>query len=281
METVLTELGLQSAGLSHAGHVREENQDAIRLVEHFSPHGYLYALADGMGGYAQGGQASQHALETLCNTFYAGSLKAPTQNLKRSIEAANLAVYQLAQTLQAGRMGTTLTAVNLIGNRLHLAHVGDSRAYLVHHQRARCLTQDHTLVGDMVRSGVLTPDKIRTHSRRSVLNKSLGTELFVQPDLAETTVHADDTLILCSDGVWSVIQDDEFAQYAGQYPNPAELNQALIDLALHRQSDDNVSVVAVRIKTVPHSVSDAKPTGMLGFLRRLWPGTARQIEIQP
>jgi protein phosphatase len=158
---------------------------------------------------------------------------------------------------------------------LYLAHVGDSRAYLIRDGQAICLTVDHTAVGDMVRSKLLSPDKIRTHAQRSVLTKAIGIGLFVQPDIVQHKLHEGDLLVLCSDGVWSVIEDDEFAQAAGD-ASPAEISHNLIELALQRETDDNVSVVALQLrKLVPASSSDPaaskKSTNWFQNLRKLMP----------
>ena len=145
----------------------------------------LYALADGMGGYAHGGVASSLALETFIRSSTARP-GPPLKDLRRSMESANLSVYQAAQRLGAGRMGTTLTALHLLGDTLHLAHVGDSRAYLIRAGRAICLTNDHTTVGDLVRMKVISPDKVRTHAQRSILSKAVGLGLFIQPDMTQS-----------------------------------------------------------------------------------------------
>src|SRR5512136_404428 len=142
---------IECSGLSHIGSVREDNQDAIRLSgETPAADRRLFALADGMGGYSHGGIASQVALETFFETFYGDTTPSVPRRMRRSVDAANLSVYQMAQRLGAVRMGTTLTAVTVVGRQLHVAHVGDSRAYLIRDQRAQCLTHDHTRVGDMV-----------------------------------------------------------------------------------------------------------------------------------
>ena len=168
--------------------------------------------------------------------------------LQRGVETANLKVYQKAHQLGAGRMGTTLTAAYVLGDMLHLAHVGDSRAYLIRDGRATCLTADHTTVGDMVRAKILSPDKIRTHAQRSVLNKAIGIGLFVQPDITQHKLREDDRLVLCSDGVWSVIEDDDFARVAAEKASVDLISQNLIDLALQHETDDNASVVVFHLK---------------------------------
>ncbi len=241
---------IESGGLSVVGPVREDNQDAIHLPngQHAPEMGLLYAIADGMGGYAHGGIASQLALESFSGTLFAHNGTRIPKALQRSIEAANLRVYQKAQQLSAGRMGTTLTAAYVLGDILHLAHVGDSRAYLIRDRRATCLTADHTTVGDMVRAKILSPDKIRTHAQRSVLNKAIGIGLFVQPDITQNKLQEDDRLVLCSDGVWSVIEDNDFARVATERVSVELISQNLIDLALRHETDDNASVVVFHLR---------------------------------
>src|SRR5689334_8447936 len=133
---------IEVSGLSHTGNVREDNQDAIRMCKADDPlnaaSGYLYAIADGMGGYSHGGVASAMALTVFFETFYTGKPGKIPQAMRSAIQSANLGVYQHAQKI--GRMGTTLTAINLAGNRLHIAHIGDSRAYLIRDGKASCLT---------------------------------------------------------------------------------------------------------------------------------------------
>jgi serine/threonine protein phosphatase PrpC len=249
----MTPTRLEARSVSEAGPVRPENQDTTRLLLPADPavaeaQGSLLAIADGMGGYAHGGLASTTALETFFQAFYQEPDAARLPALRRAVEQANLAVHQAAFRLNAGQMGTTLTVANIAGDRLYLAHIGDTRAYLVRDGQARCLTNDHSVVGELVRLRVISPDKVRTHAQRSVLNRCLGLNLFVQPDLSHFTLQAGDLLILCSDGLWAFVQDEEFAELAGQQPDPLALGQRLVALALERQSDDNASVVVARVQ---------------------------------
>ncbi len=241
--------------LSDIGPVRDENQDTTRSCLPSDPlvaesHGSLLAIADGMGGYAKGGLASATAIETFFEAFYQAQPAARLQALRRAVEQANLAVNQASFRLNAGQMGTTLTVANIVGDRLYLAHVGDTRAYLVRDGQARCLTNDHSVVGELVRMRVISPDKVRTHTQRSVLNRSLGLNLFVQPDVSHVTIQAGDVIILCSDGLWAYVQDDEFAALATELTSADALSQRLVDLALQRHTDDNASVVVGRIEEV-------------------------------
>lgn len=239
--------------LTHPGIAREDNQDAIQLCVTdkalIAQKGYLYALADGMGGYEHGGIASTLALKILFESFYSNSSDHAVRNLRSGVREANLSVFQSAQRLNA-RMGTTLTALHVHDDQLTIAHVGDSRAYLIRGAKSVCLTQDHTTVGDMVRARVLSPDKVRGHAQRSMLNRTVGMQLFIQPDISTIRVFDGDWIVLCCDGIWSVIDDEEFATLAGQSESTDALTQGLVDLALERESDDNVSVIALRIHAI-------------------------------
>lgn len=265
---------IESGGLSVIGPVREDNQDAIHLSddEHPVGHGLLFAIADGMGGYAHGGIASMLALESFSSILAGQNGGSITRTLQRGVENANLRVYQKARQLDVGRMGTTLTAAYVTGDMLYLVHVGDSRAYLIRDGRAICLTEDHTAVGDMVRSKLISSDKIRTHAQRSVLTRSVGLDLFVQPDIIQQKLREDDRLILCSDGVWSVIEDEEFAQVASETPSVEEISRNLINLALHHHTDDNASVVVFHLrKLIPVSMDqDSRNPKPTGWFQNLW-----------
>lgn len=259
---------IEAHGLSHAGPVRKDNQDAIRSCrpgeDGTGRHGHLYGIADGMGGFARGGVASTLALEHLFRTFYTDDGTTALQRLKQGVQDANLGILQEADRMGVGRMGTTLTAVHLAGHTLNVVHVGDSRAYLVRDGTATCLTQDHTRVGEMVRMRLLAPDKVRTHAQRSVLSRCLGLELFVAPDLHSVEVRAGDMVVLCTDGVWGVIQDADFATFAaGQRPLES-YNEALLEEALRRGSDDNLSVLSLRFRALAPALRQPPTRSALG-----------------
>ncbi|MCE5258628.1 MAG: protein phosphatase 2C domain-containing protein [Chloroflexi bacterium] len=244
-------LVLDGSAATCCGDVRTVNQDVLRLCgcgrEPAERLGRLYALADGMGGYEDGEIAARIAVDSLFQTYYDDSfMGAGSGRLRQAFECANLAVYQ-AREARGMRMGTTLTALLVIGHKLTIGHIGDCRAYLVRGGSVRCLTNDHTPVGEMVRYGVLTPDKVRGHVQRSLLNRCLGLELFARPDISQADLHDADWLVLCSDGVWSVIEDDEFAGLCSGGIAPAELSEHLIACAGERGSDDNMSVLALRV----------------------------------
>ncbi|MDR3672090.1 MAG: protein phosphatase 2C domain-containing protein [Holophaga sp.] len=261
---------IESHGLSDTGQVRQDNQDAIRFCrpddELTVQHGHLYGIADGMGGYAHGGIASALALEVLFKTFYASQGPAP-QRLRQGVQDANLGIYQMAHRMGAGRMGTTLTAVHLSGHTLHVAHVGDSRAYLVRDREATCLTQDHTRVGELVRLHLLSRDKVRGHQQRSVLDKCLGLELFVQPDIFSVAVLPGDRIVLCTDGVWGFVEDQELAEHAAAQPSLEAFNRAVLAAALRGGSDDNLSLLTLRLRAL---AGEPEETPRRAWFRRVF-----------
>ena len=240
------------AGLSETGPVREDNQDSYYLPELASTAGVgpIFALADGMGGYAQGGLASSLALKALLTAYQQNGSGKPAGALKRGVEMANNSVCAEASKLGVSRMGTTLTAGAIYGSTLYVAHVGDSRAYLVRGGKAEILTQDHTVVGDLLRMKVIKPEQVRTHARRSILTKAIGMALFVQPDIFSVELHAGDRIVLCTDGCWAAIEDEALTQLTSCAASAEEICQSLVKHALDEGSDDNISVVAVHVQAL-------------------------------
>lgn len=259
---------LASSAVSHTGPVREDNQDAVGLPDPQvgQARGYLYAVADGMGGYANGGMASRMALDALYSAVYAPGAAPGQASLRQGLERANLEIFKMAQKLEMGRMGTTLTAIFIYGNQLHLAHVGDSRAYLVRGQQATCLTRDHTQVADLVRAKVIPPDRLRGHPQRSILTHTIGLNPFVRPDFSRVSLQEQDRLILCSDGLWSVVEDEDFARLAGQARSAEALSQELINLGLERDTDDNLTALVVFVE---HLARPQPGAGWLNAARSL------------
>jgi protein phosphatase len=227
-----------------------------------------------MGGFENGSLASHLALDTLYKVFYERN-GTPGQNaLRQGVEKANFEVFRTAQELGGNRMGTTLTAGFIDGSTLFLAHVGDSRAYLVRGRQATSLTSDHTSVGEMVRAKIISADKVRTHAQRSILTRSVGLGMFVRPDLGQVQLQEGDALILCSDGLWSAIEDEEIAHLANEADNPQALSKRLIDLAIDHESDDNMSVVSIFVRHLPHRPLNSNPylgESWLAMVRKWFP----------
>ncbi len=225
--------------LTDVGRVREHNEDAL-LAE--PP---LFAVADGLGGHQAGEIASTIAIETLVAN---APLHADSKALARAVHAANRAVIDAADE-RSGRsgMGTTLTAAIVEGSHVAIAHVGDSRAYLLHEGGLRQLTEDHSMVADMVRRGQLTEEESRFHPNRSVITRALGTDPNMCADTYDTTTAPGDRLLLATDGLTGMLRDDEIAQVLLANPDPQDAARALVTAANEAGGQDNITVVVVDV----------------------------------
>jgi serine/threonine protein phosphatase PrpC len=219
------------------GRVRERNEDSY-LVE--PP---LYAVADGMGGHRGGGVASELALEKVEELFQGGK-----SSLTEMVHAANRAVFERSMTdRKVMGMGTTLTAATVDDEGVHLAHVGDSRAYLLRAGAFRQLTDDHTLVNRMVKAGEITREEADVHPHRNVVTRSIGTEAEVEVDQDDVPVIDGDRLLLCSDGLTGMVTEDQIQTILEATPKPQEAADRLIKAANRAGGIDNITVVILDI----------------------------------
>lgn len=227
------------AGLSDVGRVRTHNEDAVLL----SPP--LYAVADGLGGHEAGEVASTIAIEALVEH---SPRRADAKALGRAARAANKAVIDAAREGR-GRdgMGTTLTAALVEGTYIVVAHVGDSRAYLFHDDELERITQDHSMVADMVRRGTLTEEQSREHPNRSIITRALGSDPNMYADTYEVDAEPGDRLLLCSDGLTGMLTDNRIADILRSYRDPESTVRALVDAANAAGGHDNISVALVDI----------------------------------
>lgn len=268
-------LQVEATGLSEAGPHRETNEDSLGAFEPeampgVERRGYLYVVADGMGGHLAGEVASATAVSTLRDEYYAaGGHSRVEPALRRAVQAANLRVHTLGQQHAEYRsMGTTLTSVALVGDCGYIAHVGDSRAYHWRAGQLRLLTSDHSQAAELVRMRILKPEKVRDHPGRSVLTRTIGSALISRPDFLRQPLLAGDRFLLCSDGLWSEVEDAEMAAVIGDCP-PAEACRALMDLVLERGCPDNASVQIVHVLGVASNEMPVRTrmnwlSGMLG-----------------
>lgn len=230
---------LHFAGLSDVGRVRTHNEDAVLL----SPP--LYAVADGLGGHSAGEIASTVAIEALLEHAPA---RADAKALGRAVRAANREVMQAAAEGR-GRadMGTTITAAFVDADCIAVAHVGDSRAYLFSTEGLIQITQDHSMVADMVRQGRITEAEARDHPNRSVITRALGSDPNMRADTYEVDADPGDKLLLCTDGLTSMLTDSQIADILKAYRDPESTVRALIDAANSAGGQDNISAVVVNI----------------------------------
>lgn len=221
------------------GRVREHNEDSLVVQPP------LYVVCDGMGGHAAGEVASEMAVDIIAQR---APLTADAEQLGQAVEEANLTIIRAAAH-GVGRegMGTTCTAAMVEGTRLVIAQVGDSRAYLVHAGRIQQLTRDHSLVADLVESGQITAEEARTHPNRSVITRALGSDPRMQCDLYEMNVDEGDRLLLCSDGLYSMIDDVQIERIMNMYPDAQDAADMLAEAAVDAGGHDNVTAIVVNV----------------------------------
>ena len=262
---------ITSGGVTDMGRVRTNNEDCYKIVEPL----HLFVLSDGMGGEAHGEIASAMAVETVVNhcldiesnpaARVIGRVDPNwsdrTRRLSTAVHLANKNIFKSAEEdPDRHGMGATLTAVWIDDAKLSIAHVGDSRAYLLRSGSLLQLTRDHSLVAEQVRRGILTAAEADESEMQSVLLRALGAQAEIEVDAEEHTLFPRDVLLLCSDGLTRMVTEPEIAGMLQAETDPTRASEKLVALANERGGPDNISVVAVRLE------KDAK--GWFSWLRR-------------
>ena len=215
------------------GQVREGNEDSYLVVEP------LYAVADGMGGHRGGEVASSLALETVQGMF-----ERREGSLAEQVAEANRAVFDRSQSdRKVSGMGTTLTAAQVDGNRVHLVHVGDSRAYLLRGGELTQITEDHTLVHRMVMEGEISEEEAETHPHRSILTRALGVDQNIQVDEGDLEVAPGDRLLLCTDGLTGMVPEGQIREILLESRDPQEAVDKLVKVANRAGGIDNITAL--------------------------------------
>jgi serine/threonine protein phosphatase PrpC len=239
------------------GTVRTNNEDNASFVvptdeEERRGRGILAVLADGAGGHGFGEVASKVAVETAEHCFRAAELEqTPNQLLWKAFNDANLAVYDRGMLQQNGerRMATTMTALLLRNSEVFVGHVGDCRAYHIHQGRIERLTSDHSYVGMQVKMGLLSEHEAATSDMRTMLTRLIGQNPTVQVDFNKVPIQEGDVLVQCCDGIHGCVTETEICETVMRYP-AQEASQHLIDMAMKRGSDDNVTAQVIRVDKV-------------------------------
>lgn len=240
------------------GQARELNEDAWGTPETMrvdpvllERKGWLYAVADGMGGHAAGDVASQQAIATLFQEYYADPSTDIAKSLQRAFQTANEVIHEQASTDQTkAGMGTTLVAAVIREDQLYVANVGDSRAYLIRDGKAQQLTRDHSWVDAQVRSGLLTAEEARQHIYRSIITRALGTKPQVKTDIFPHKLRPNDAILLCSDGLSNEVDDDTIGEIISR-EQPQAAADELTRQAKESGGHDNITAVVVRVLGVP------------------------------
>ena len=262
---------IASGGVSDVGRVRTNNEDCYKIVEPLN----LFVLSDGMGGEVHGEIASAMAVETVvkhcldAETNPAAQVigavqpywSARTKHLATAVHLANRTIFKAAEKNPDHRgMGATLTAAWIAGAKLSIAHVGDSRAYLLRSGSLLQLTRDHSLVAEQVRRGILTAAEAEESTMQSVLLRALGAQAAIEVDAEEHTLFPRDVLLLCSDGLTRMVTEPEIAGTLQAETDPTRAAEKLVALANERGGPDNVTVVIARL--------DKESKGWFSWLRR-------------
>jgi protein phosphatase len=243
------------------GLLRDHNEDSVLCTSFdFRTHlgtisAGLFAVADGMGGHSAGEIASDLATRTLHAECISGLLAQspapPLSILAAAFKKANRKVLDSAAEGELKGMGTTLTAALVIGDELYVAHIGDSRCYVINGRETIQVTKDHSVVQQLVDAGTITPEQARNHPRKNEITRVLGYSRTVVPDLFHVKLYAGDNILLCSDGLCGVLPPPEISETVTGAPNP---NQACIDLTAQANlagGPDNISIIVVKPDNLP------------------------------
>lgn len=263
--TAGSRLRVVSAGLTDVGRKRNHNEDSFLVDEELQ----LYVVADGMGGHAGGGTASRIAVETIDHEIRAvrGGAASPfgaettlqdsplPELLRNAVEKACMAIFRQAQEdPRLTGMGTTVISLLVRGDHAIFAHVGDSRAYLVRGELIQQISEDHSLVNEQIKAGMITPEEAKHSRYKNIITRSVGFEEEVQVDVMGIVTHPGDAFVLCSDGLANLVEDQEIQEIVSS-SSVQEATKKLVDLANDRGGDDNITVIVVQA-TAPGDPAD-------------------------
>lgn len=238
---------LRSYAITDIGQKRKLNQDFIYLSE--TPIGNLpnvFIVADGMGGHNAGDYASRYAVETVVDEIGVSFEKNPVRILGRAIDKANTLIREKAQEDEAyNGMGTTVVIATCIGRYLEVANVGDSRLYVINHDKIEQITQDHSYVEEMVRMGGIDRESARNHPDKNIITRAIGARDYVEADFFNLELKPGDMILLCSDGLTNMIEDETIHQILTEDGSLKDRAEKLVETANQNGGKDNISVIVV------------------------------------
>jgi serine/threonine protein phosphatase PrpC len=247
--------GIEVSVQSDIGCLRQNNEDSVGYWEpeddqQFLRKGRLAVVADGMGGYEGGQEASRLAVETLVEVYRDFGGDDPQAALVEALRAAHEQIreYSFAHPGLRG-MGTTCTAAAIVQDSLYYVHVGDTRLYLIRDGQIRRVTRDHSYVGRLVESGMISPEEAENHPQRNILTAALGTnpDLIMDSPGRPEPLRPEDVLLICSDGLWGQVRDSEILD-AVENKSAEQTGRKLIELARERGGPDNITVEVLRLR---------------------------------
>ena len=238
---------LKTFSITDIGRKRKINQDYIYTSE--EPVGNLpnvFIVADGMGGHNAGDYASKVTVETMLVEMANSFEKNPTKIFRRAVEQANEVIRRRAsEDKKLEGMGTTVVVASCMGKFLQVANVGDSRLYVISNNTIRQITRDHSLVEEMVRMGGLDRADARNHPDKNIITRAVGAEDHVEPDFFTVELQAGDIVLMCSDGLTNMLEDEEIRMIITGARDLVEKAQRLIEAANHNGGRDNISVILI------------------------------------
>ncbi len=237
-----------SSGKTDVGKKRESNQDSIFVSDTpVGPLPNLYIVADGMGGHAAGDFASRYAIEVAVDYIKKSTVKNPVSLLRRAMIYANNEVFKEAdKDKDKAGMGTTMVACVVLGSELYVANIGDSRLYIINDEIEQ-LTMDHSLVEELIRTGQLVRSKGRNHPEKNIITRAMGSREEALPDFFEKTLASGDRVLLCSDGLSNMVENDEIRDIVVENEDVEIAVNSLIDRANYYGGMDNVSAVLIAV----------------------------------
>lgn len=240
---------LKAFAITDVGIKRQLNEDSVCVKE--GQIGLLpnfFVVADGMGGHKAGDRASKETVEIMLDSIVKSREKEPKKILLKAVEMANLKVFREARDSdELEGMGTTVVAATIENGKLIAMNVGDSRLYLISRDEIRQVTIDHSLVEELVRKGVITRDRARNHPKKNIITRAVGVSATVEPDFFEVELKAGDVILMCSDGLSNMLEDEELRRIASCEGTLEEKARLLVDKANGNGGKDNISVILVEI----------------------------------
>ena len=238
---------LKTFSITDIGKRRKLNQDYVYTSE--MPVGHLsnlFLVADGMGGHNAGDYASRYTIETIVDEISKSNDESPVFVLEKAIKRANSLIRQKSEEeTELNGMGTTVVAATIEGNKLCVANVGDSRLYIINNREIRQITRDHSLVEEMVRMGGLKREMARNHPDKNIITRAIGALDDVDVDFFEVRLNKGDTILMCSDGLSNMIEDEEIRMIMQGQRDIVEKAESLVKAANNNGGKDNIAVVLV------------------------------------
>jgi serine/threonine protein phosphatase PrpC len=237
---------MKTFSITDVGQKRNMNQDYVYTSENSVGNlPNLFVVADGMGGHNAGDFASKYTVQQLVNSIESNSETNPIKIIRQSIETANKALIRKAyENSEFAGMGTTLVAATIIKDYIYVANIGDSRLYIINNDMKQ-ITKDHSLVEEMVRLGEIDPEDARNHPDKNIITRAIGASADIAVDFFEMKLERDDIILMCSDGLTNMIEDEEILKIIKKKKTPEQKAQRLVEIANNNGGKDNIAVIII------------------------------------